>query len=77
MGPHSLLTHEKIPVTQAIWQVLEIVMNTVILFTMLTAGFNGVVWYGACVLILWQAFEVAMNSWILVTMFKVGLKPFR
>lgn len=70
MGPHSLLTTEKIPVTQAVWQVMEILMNAWIVVAMFSVSF-------AWPLVIWQLFEVAMNSWILFTMFKVGFKPIR
>lgn len=67
MGPHALDTSKKIPPTQAVWQVFEVIMNACILWTMLTIGFSPP-------LILWTVFEVLMNAWILVTMIKVGFK---
>lgn len=67
MGPHAILTNEKIPLTQVIWQVFEILMNSIILWTMLTIGVSAP-------LVLWTLFEVVVNFWILRTMLKVGLK---
>lgn len=67
MGPHIFDKNKKIPSSQVLWQVFEVVMNIWILITILTVGISPL-------LIVWTVFEVIMNAWILVTMVKIGIK---
>lgn len=70
MGPRMITAGQKIPPAQAVWQVLEVVMNAWILWVLISQNL-------VLPLILWTVLEIGMNGWILLTMFKVGISKLK